>query len=148
MKVKSILLALIAIAMTACFIPNPPEEKGFEEADLLGVWAKTNGTNQDTVPTEFVRFTSKPDETGEYKYGCEWNEGEDVYEEDLKPYGNGWFKYKLASTGDLEVCYLMDNGGAEFPKTYKVTKLNSNELQYKDQYGKTHYWSRYGSNKD
>ena len=146
-KIKWTLLALVTLVMTSCWdIPAP--ELGFDEAELLGLWAKKNGTNQDTVPTEFMRFTEEQDEAGEYKYGREWNEAEDFYEVDLKPYGNGWFKYKLASTGNLEVWYLMDNEGAETPKTYTVTKLNSYELQYTDQYDKTHYWSKYGSNKE
>jgi hypothetical protein len=142
-KITWALLALVTVVMTSCW-NSPTPEQGFKESALLGLWAKTNATNLDTVPTEFVRFTSEQDESGEYKYAREWNEEEDIYEEDLKPYGNGWFKYKLANSGDLEVWYLMDNGGADIPKTYKVIKLDSYELQYKDQYGKTHYWSKMG----
>ena len=45
-------LAVVAIAMTACFGPGPnPEEVEFKQADLLGLWQEQN--------TEvFVRFTN------------------------------------------------------------------------------------------
>ena len=124
-------LAVVAIAMTACLGPGPnPEEVEFKQADLLGLWQEQN--------TEvFVRFTNEADESGEYHYGREWNESEDVFESDLKPYGNGWFKYKLVKT-DLTEIHLMDNGGADIPKVYQVLKLTAGELQYKDDYGKTH----------
>ena len=125
-------LALLALTMTACFGPGPkPEEVEFKQADLLGLWQEQN--------TEvFVRFTNEADESGEYHYGREWDESEDVFESDLKPYGNGWFKYKLVKT-DLTEIHLMDNGGADIPKVYQVLKLTAGELQYKDDYGKTHY---------
>lgn len=128
-------LLLIAAVMTSCFGPGPnPEEVEFKEADLLGLWQEQN--------TEvFVRFTSEQDETAEYKYGREWDESEDVFEGDLQPYGNGWFKYKLVKS-DLTEIHLMDNGGADIPKVYQVLKLTAGELQYKDDYGKTHYFDK------
>ena len=150
MKTKSILfsvLALIAVTMTSCW-ENPAPEQVFNEEDLLGLWAKTNASYSDSVPVVFVRFTDEMDSTGEYKYGREWDESEDIYEEDLKPYGNGWFKYKLDIKNDLTEIHLMDNGGADVPKIYRVVKLTEYELQYKDQYDKTHYWSRCGSAKE
>ncbi len=124
-------LATIAVVMTSCFGPGPnPEEVEFKQADLLGLWQEQN--------TEvFVRFTNEADESGEYHYGREWDESEDVFESDLQPYGNGWFKYKLVKT-DLTEIHLMDNGGADIPKVYQVLKLTAGELQYKDDYGKTH----------
>lgn len=123
------ILSVIAIAMTSCWnVPEP--EVVFEEANLLGLWQETN--------TEaFVRFTAERDETGEYKYGREWNESEDIFESDLQPYGNGWFKYKLVQN-DLTEIHLMDNGGAEIPKVYVVTKLTDTELRYKDDFGTIH----------
>lgn len=126
------ILAVIALAMTSCFnIDNTPT---FAEHDLLGLWQE-DGTEV------FVRFTTEQDETGEYKYGREWNEGEDIFESDLLPYGNGWFKYKLVQS-DLTEIHLMDNGGADIPKIYQVVKLNAGELQYKDAQGKTYHFSK------
>lgn len=120
--------------MTSCFGPNPPEVIKFKEADLLGLW-------QETGTEAYVRFTSEKDDTGEYKYGREWDESEDIFESDLLPYGNGWFKYKLVQS-DLTEIHLMDNGGAEVPKVYVVTKLTDTELQYKDNFGTTHSFDK------
>lgn len=122
-------LALVAIAMTSCFGPSN-EAPTFKEADLLGLWQEEN--------TEaFVRFTSERDETGEYKYGREWDEGDNVFEGDLTPYGNGWFKYKLVQT-DLTEIHLMDNGGADIPKVYTVITLTDEVLVYEDEFKRSH----------
>ena len=127
------ILAIIAIAMTSCW--NTPEpEVAFDEASLLGLW-------QETGTEAYVRFTSEKDDTGAYKYGREWNESEDIFESDLQPYGNGWFKYKLVKS-DLTEIHLMDNGGAEIPKIYVVTKLTDTALQYKDDFGTTHSFDK------
>ena len=124
---------MVAIAMTSCFGPNN-EEPTFNEADLLGLWIE-EGTEA------FVRFTAEQDETSEYKYGRQWDESEDIFESDLKPYGNGWFKYKLVKS-DLTEIHLMDNGGAELPKVYVVTKLTAGNLEYKDNFGTTHVFEK------
>ena len=135
MKQRSLVvvfLVVVAIAMTSCF--GPSNEPDFVEADLLGLW-------QETGTEAYVRFTAEQDETGEYKYGCEWDESEDIFESDLQPYGNGWFKYKLVKS-DLTEIHLMDNGGAEIPKIYVVTKLTDTALQYKDNFGTTHSFDK------
>ena len=126
------ILTIIVIAMTSCF--NTIEEPTFVEADLLGLW-------QEKGTEAYVRFTNEKDDTGEYKYGREWDESEDIFESDLLPYGNGWFKYKLVQS-DLTEIHLMDNGGAEVPKIYVVTKLTDTELQYKDNFGTTHSFDK------
>ena len=124
-------LAVIALTMTSCW--NVPEEV-FDEANLLGKWIKDDATGLDSVPVEFVRFTDELDPTREYKYGRQWNVSEDIYEEDLKPYGNGWFKYKLVNSKLTEI-HLMDNGGADVPKIYTVLQLTDDVLKYKDNLG-------------
>ena len=133
-------LAVIAVTMTSCWNVS---EVVFDEANLLGLWSKADATGLDSVPVEFVRFTPDQDETGVYKYGRQWNESEDIYEEDLVPYGNGWFKYKLVKS-DLTEIHLMDNGGADIPKVYVVVKLNEYELQYEDEWGKMYYYHKCG----
>jgi hypothetical protein len=126
------ILAVIIIAMTSCF--NTSEEPTFVEADLLGLW-------QEKGTEVYVRFTNEKDNTGEYKYGREWDESEDIFESDLLPYGNGWFKYKLVKS-DLTEIHLMDNGGALVPKIYVVTKLTAGDLEYKDNFGTTHIFEK------
>lgn len=135
MKQRSLVvgfLVVIAVAMTSCF--GPSNEPDFVEADLLGLW-------QETGTEAYVRFTSEKDDTGAYKYGREWDESEDIFESDQLPYGNGWFKYKLVKS-DLTEIHLMDNGGAEIPKIYVVTKLTDTALQYKDDFGTTHSFDK------
>ena len=126
------ILVLVAVVMTSCF--GPSNEPSFVEADLLGLWLE-EGTEA------YVRFTSEADETGEYKYGREWDEGDDMSEGDLTPYGNGWFKYKLVKS-DLTEIHLMDNGGADIPKVYQVVKLTAGELEYRDEFKKTYYFQK------
>ena len=133
MKKSTILfgvVAIVAMVMVSCQIDKP----SFQEADLLGLW-------QENGQEAFVRFTDEP--AGEYKYGYEWNEDEGIFESDLKPYGNGWFKYKLVKS-DLTEIHLMDNGGADIPKVYVVVKLNEYELQYEDEWGKRYYYHKCG----
>ena len=126
-------LAVIALTMTSCW--NVPEEV-IDEAKLLGKWIKDDATGLDSVPVEFVRFTDELDPTGEYKYGRQWNVSEDIYEEDLKPYGNGWFKYKFNQLkSELTEIHLMDNGDADVPKIYTVLQLTDDVLKYRDDSG-------------
>lgn len=127
MKKSTILfgvVAIVAMMMTSCQMEKP----SFQEADLLFLW-KNAGQEA------FVRFTTEAaDPTGEYKYGREWNEDEGIFESDLKPYGNGWFKYKLVQN-DLKEIHLMDNSSAEIPKVYIVLQLTEDVLKYKDDRG-------------
>ena len=128
MKKRTILfsvLAGLAMIMISCQADKPT----FQEADLLGLW-------QEEGKEAFVRFTAEKDSTGEYKYGREWDESDDMSESDLKPYGNGWFKYKLVKS-DLTEIHLMDNGSAEIPKVYTVLYLTEDALEYKDDRGIT-----------
>ena len=126
------ILVLVSVVMTSCF--GPSNEPSFVEADLLGLW-------QEEGTEAYVRFTSEADETGEYKYGREWDEGDEVSEGDLTPYGNGWFKYKLVKS-DLTEIHLMENGGADIPKVYQVVKLTAGELEYRDEYKNTHRFEK------
>jgi len=133
--VKFFLIAFVGIVLASCnnFIPQPE----FQLSDLQGLWLQNNDTTE-----HYVRFTSEQsDETG-YLYGREWNEyyGDDefaVYELDLLNQrtrdgfpGNGWFKYRFETTGSLTEIHLMENGGADIPKVYIVTKLSDTALEY------------------
>ena len=123
MKVfRLVCIALVGLAMTSCglFNNNNPE---YKLSDLQGLWQENNTEH-------FVRFTKEQSDEAGYLYGREWNEDEDVFESDLKPYGNGWFKYLFETSGNLTEIHLMDNGGAEIPKVYVVTKLSSTTLEY------------------
>ena len=112
-------IALLGIAVCSC-TPNAPS---FNLSDLQGLWQENNTEH-------FVRFTTEQSDEAGYLYGREWDEAEDIYEEDLLPHGNGWFKYLFETNGNLTEIHLMDNGGAEIPKVYTVSKLTSTTLEY------------------
>ena len=74
------LIALVGLVFSSCQKETPE----FRTSDIQGLWLE-DGTQH------YVRFTDEQsDETG-YFYGREWDVAEDVHEEDLVPYGNGWF---------------------------------------------------------
>lgn len=132
---KSILrIALVAMVGTLVASCSLGPEPTFQENDLLGLW-------QEDGKEAFVRFTADKDSTGVYKYGCEWNEGEGVFESDLTKYGNGWFKWKLVKA-DLTEIHLMENGGADIPKVYTVRKLTDTELLYEDDFKNVHSFQK------
>ena len=124
------IVALIGVLMASCMGTS---DVSFSQSDLLGLWQEDNTQH-------FVRFTTENADEA-YLYGREWDEAEDVTESDLQDYGNGWFKWKLVKA-DLTEIHLMDNGGAEIPKIYTVTKLTDGELQYKGDYKKTHSFTK------
>ena len=116
------LVALVGIAFSSCNMLGPSQPE-YKLSDLQALWLE-NGTEH------YVRFTTEQSDEAKYLYGREWDEAEEVYEEDLKPQGNGWFKYLFETTGSLTEIHLMDNGGAEIPKVYVVSKLTSTDLEY------------------
>ena len=131
------LVAIVGIALSSCSMLNGDKTPEFKLSDLQGLWEENNTQH-------YVRFTTEQsDETG-YLYGREWDEAEEVYEEDLTPHGNGWFKYKFETKGDLHEIHLMDNGGAEIPKEYIVTTLTDSKLEYyeKDRKNNKFYFSK------
>ena len=125
------LVAMVGAVVASCSLGTEPT---FQENDLLGLW-------QEDGKEAFVRFTAEKDSTGVYKYGCEWNEGEGVFESDLTKYGNGWFKWKLVKA-DLTEIHLMENGGADIPKVYTVRKLTDTELLYEDDFKNVHSFQK------
>ena len=121
------LVALVGIAFSSCsFMGGGGNDPQYRLSDLQALWLE----NGDTIVAHYVRFTTEQSDEPKYLYGREWTESEDVYEEDLKPQGNGWFKYLFETTGSLTEIHLMDNGGAEIPKVYVVSKLTSTDLEY------------------
>ena len=124
------LVALVAIAFNSC--KENTNEPEFRLTDLQGLWLEDNTEH-------YVRFTDEKSDETDYLYGREWHEDEDYTEADLKPYGMGWFKYKFEKNGNLTEIHLMDNGGAEIPKVYVVSKLTDTVLEYYEKDNKS--WS-------
>lgn len=117
------LITLVSIAFSSCSLLGGDKTPSYQLSSLQALWQE-NGTKH------FVRFTTEQSDEAGYLYGREWDEAEDITEADLKPKGNGWFKYEFKTTGDLTEIHLMDNGGAEIPKVYVVSKLTDTDLQY------------------
>lgn len=139
---KLLLVAILGVALSSCnMLPEQPE---YRLSDLQALWLE-NGTEH------YVRFTTEQSDEAGYQYGREWDEAEDITEQDLidarqelgHP-GNGWFKYQFETKGNLTEIHLMDNGGAEIPKVYVVSKLTSTELEY---YEKDHKNIKYSFSK-
>lgn len=93
---------------------------------LLGRW-------QHCIDTTWYRvYTQEPAGEG-YNWGREWDTSEDIYEEDLLPYGNGWFKWKKEEESVIEL-HMTDIKGASIPYEYKVLKLDPKQLQFKENF--------------
>lgn len=93
---------------------------------LLGKW-------QHSVDSTWYRvYTLEPAGDG-YCWGKEWDTAEDIYEEDLLPYGNGWFKWKKEDQSVIEL-HMTDIKGAIIPYEYKVLKLDYKQLQFKENF--------------
>ena len=133
---KFILIALVGLSLASCdmFNKNTPS---YQLSDLQGLWEENNTQH-------YVRFTTEQSDERGYLYGREWDEAQDITEADLQPKGNGWFKYLFETSGSLTEIHLLDNGGAEIPKVYVVTKLTTDELEYyeKDQKSNKFYFSK------
>ena len=137
------LVALVGIAFSSCNMLGPSQPE-YRLSDLQALWLE-NGTEH------YVRFTTEQSDEQKYLYGREWNDNEwydeGSYEEFLieqrerQGYpGNGWFKYLFETTGSLTEIHFMENGGAEIPKVYVVSKLTDTDLAY---YEKDHPSSKF-----
>lgn len=136
-SIKFLLIAVLGVALASCSMMGGGEKPEYRLSDLQGLWQENNTEH-------FVRFTTEQSDEAKYLYGREWDEAEDVYEEDLVPQGDGWFKYWFETTGDLHELHLMDNHGAEIPKEYIVSKLTSTDLEYyeKDKKANKFYFTK------
>ena len=136
-SIKFLLIAVLGVALASCSMMGGGEKPEYRLSDLQGLWQENNTEH-------FVRFTTEQSDEAKYLYGREWDEAEEIYEEDLVPQGNGWFKYWFETTGDLHELHLMDNHGAEIPKEYIVSKLTSTDLEYyeKDKKANKFYFTK------
>ena len=100
----------------------------FEEIELdtlmLGRW-------QHTVDTGWYRVYTTEPAGDDYYWGREWNTDEDIFEEDLQPYGNGWFKWKKEGNELLEA-HMTDNSREEVPREYQMLKLDGKVMNCRE----------------
>jgi hypothetical protein len=67
-----------------------------------------------------------------YYWGKEWDEAEDVTEEDLVDYGNGWYEWKMDGADVLELA-TSDMSESRVPFIYTIKKLSDGDLIYIEQ---------------
>ena len=91
---------------------------------LLGKW-------QSLENEQWYRVYTDEEAKDGYYWGYEWDESEDVMEEDLNKYGNGWFMWKKRGSKVLELA-TADNEGQLIPRPYTITKLFYTEMTYKE----------------
>lgn len=143
---KFLLVAIAGIVLSSCsLLGGGDKEPSYQLSSLQALWLENNTQH-------YVRFTTEQSNETGYLYGREWDEAEwedpdmtaEEYliwnREQLGYPGNGWFKYKFETVGNLTEIHFMDNGGAEIPKEYIVSKLTSTDLEY---YEKDHKSSKF-----
>ncbi len=132
-------LCVLAGAFTSC---TPTVE--FDEIELIGKW-KAPSESAPASAFQYCIFLEDKDDTGEYRLGKFWDEGEGTYESDLgydiTDLKNGWFKWKLTDNELMEI-HLMEYGWAEVPQRYTITTLSAATLTYEDSFGNSITWTR------
>jgi hypothetical protein len=123
-------MALIAIA-GICLVGCKKDQKDFYLSDLQGLW------QNDQTTTWYMRFTADQGDIAGCYWGREWGDlGDDVTEDDLfdpeNYHGNGWFQYKLEKNGDFTYINMMDNKGADVPKSFKMITLTSSKMTFQN----------------
>ena len=130
---KYVFFALLAVAFTGCEMFSNKKAEPYSQTALHGLWLE-EGTQH------YMRFLDQKADTSTFEWGKDWHEDQKVYEDRLKDYGDGWFKYQLKyvdNQNKLTQINMMDNGGAEIPQAYIVTTLTSKRLEfYKEGYPK------------
>jgi len=113
-------MAMAVIALSSC-----EQQEPINTNEIFGKWVEQDEGRQE----EYMRFLTAEEEAkeGDYFFGKEWDEGDDVHEKDLIYKGNGWFKWKIEGT-TLSIIEHMDAGWAKIPKTYTIYKLTATEL--------------------
>ncbi len=123
-------MALIALA-GICLVGCKKDQKDFYLSDLQGLW------QNDQTTTWYMRFTADQGDIAGCYWGREWGDfGDDVTEDDLfdpeNYHGNGWFQYKLEKNGDFTYINMMDNKGADVPKSFKMITLTSSKMTFQN----------------
>ncbi len=112
-------MCVLALLFVSC---NP---SGYQEDDMIGVWRCPTTGKENPDGYYYVVFNAEKDETGEYRLGKEWDEGDDVQEEEAQ-----LFKWKL-EVRDLTQIYWMEiNETWGVPKYYTVTLLTNTALSF------------------
>lgn len=120
MKTKQKNISFLLIALLTSFVFNSciPEQE-FDSSLLIGKWVSGS---------EYYRYMQ--DGTG-----LTWDTADDVDESEAQA-----FTWTLVQS-TLTHIHILEIGGL-VPKVYTVTKLTHNTLEYEDEFGKTHRFSK------
>lgn len=116
---------LFAAGLSLCFLlaSCKESEPDFDENLLLGRWVEG---------TEYYRYDNG-------HTGVTWNTGDDVSEEEALP-----FTWSLS--GSRLIHYHTMEGGQVVPQTYTMTALSSGALEYHDNAGQEHHFTKVNQN--
>lgn len=115
-KIIFLFFGLLVSMMSSCV---PETTVSFDKTLMYGEWVE--GTIHDTYL--------------ENGTGYSWDTNDDMTEEEALP-----FEWSLEQN-QLNIIHTLWNG-AVVPKTYTVTRLDSQQLVYEDDYGYCHYYER------
>ncbi len=120
--------ALLVIGVSAC--GNKNQETGFDEALLYGTWQE--GTVFERYYADSVDFVLPNHDTIQAN-GATWDASE-VEEDEAQAFN--W------TLNNATLTHVHKGTFVVIPKVYTITALTSSTLTYKDDYGKTHYYSK------
>ena len=118
-NLKLIVLSIIAVATVVLTMSSCSSEVDFDKELLIGKWQSN---------TLYEVYNA--DGTG-----LTWDTADDVTEAEAQA-----FTWELVGA-DLTQIHIMEMGG-NIPKVYEVKQLDDTTLSYKDDYGKTHNFTR------
>ncbi len=116
---KKLLIPLITGIVVALVLVSCEKEEDFDESLLVGKWKSGQ-----LFYRYFINGT-----------GYTWDEGDDVREDEAQN-----FTWTLVRS-ELTHIHVLEIGGT-VPKVYTVTELTLTRLIYKDEFGKSHSFTR------
>lgn len=118
------MVCVLAFLLASC----SPTTGGYSDEELIGVWRCQTTKTDNPDGYYYVVFSAEKDETGEYRLGKEWDEGDDVKEEEAQV-----FKWKLDIKDLTQIHWMEINETWGVPKYYTITLLTSTSLSYTNQ---------------
>ncbi len=149
-----IFISVVAMVFAGCsFFGGGGEDEGYSESDLVGRWqAPSESTIAPDGNYQYCVFLSQKDTETQKRYGYMWDMGDhtdwDYSEGDYEQFllteelhGNGWFVWKINGK-EIEFYHFMSEGWSTIPKVYTIVTLTSSKFVYKDDFGKSHTFTK------
>lgn len=119
-QTKFLIGTLLFVLTTLFFSACAPEENNFDRALLVGKWQEK--TLYEVYAEDGTGYT--------------WDTADDITEDEAQK-----FTWTLEDGDQLIQIHIMEMG-ANVPKTYTITKLDDNTLEYEDFAGKIHRFQK------